>query len=95
MAVTWAVWLVPLALLALGTPIYLCFLAGGVLILTLVGMPSFLVPQVMFGSLEVVHPDGDPVLSVRRGADGPQRDRRPADPLVHGDVSRACAAASA
>jgi C4-dicarboxylate transporter, DctM subunit len=51
-AVTWAVWLVPLALLALGTPIYLCFLAGGVLILTLIGMPSFLVPQVMFGSLE-------------------------------------------
>jgi C4-dicarboxylate transporter, DctM subunit len=52
MTANWAVWLVPLALLACGTPIYLCFLAGGVLILTLIGMPSFLVPQVMFGSLE-------------------------------------------
>jgi C4-dicarboxylate transporter DctM subunit len=52
MTVSWAVWLVPLALLACGTPIYLCFLAGAVLIIWLVGLPNFLVPQVMFGALE-------------------------------------------
>ena len=88
MTVTWAVWLVPLVLLAFGTPIYLCFLAGGVLIVTLVGMPPVLVPQVMFGSLELFTLMSIPFFLYRRRADGAQRHRRPPDPLGDGAVPR-------
>ena len=49
MAVAWAL---PFILLALGTPLYLCFLAGGALIIALLGLPPELVTQVMFGSIE-------------------------------------------
>jgi C4-dicarboxylate transporter DctM subunit len=47
-----AAWALPFALLALGAPLYICFLAGCALVIALLGMPAELVPQVMFGSLE-------------------------------------------
>lgn len=52
MTVSWLIWLVPFVLLALGAPIYLCFLAGAVTLLALLDLPNTLVTQVMFGSVE-------------------------------------------
>lgn len=45
-------WALPFILLAFGTPLYLCFLTGGVFIIALLDLPPELVPQVMFGSQE-------------------------------------------
>lgn len=45
-------WALPFILLALGTPLYLCFLAGGVLLIFQLSQPPELLTQVMFGSLE-------------------------------------------
>jgi C4-dicarboxylate transporter DctM subunit len=50
---TWVLWAVPIVLLALGVPIYLCFLAASIAVLLLVvNMPTSIVPQVIFGSAD-------------------------------------------
>ena len=50
---SWVLWVTPIVLLCLGLPIYLCFLAGSIAALLFVtSVPTSIVPQVMFGSVD-------------------------------------------
>src|SRR5207247_3164616 len=52
-AMGWGLWVTPIVLLCLGLPIYLCFLAGSIAALLFVtSVPTSIVPQVMFGSVD-------------------------------------------
>ena len=50
---SWVLWVVPIVLLVLGVPIYVCLLAGAVAALLFVtNVPTSVIPQVMFGSID-------------------------------------------
>ena len=49
----WILWAVPVALLCLGTPIYICFLAASIAaLLFITSVPPSVIPQVIFGSVD-------------------------------------------
>ena len=49
----WILWAVPVVLLCLGTPIYVCFLAAAIAaLLFITSVPTSVIPQVIFGSVD-------------------------------------------
>jgi hypothetical protein len=51
--VMWILWALPIALLCLGTPIYVCFLAAAIAaLLFITNVPTSVIPQVIFGSVD-------------------------------------------
>jgi C4-dicarboxylate transporter DctM subunit len=49
----WILWALPVALLCLGMPIYVCFLAASIAaLLFITSVPTRVIPQVVFGSVD-------------------------------------------